>query len=168
MATRVGSSGLGISEINRLLSTRDGLKSVLEALHAIADVFTIVASGIAIFVYLRHRGEIVAAITLLLNYSYQTTLAELKEKLERLNEYTANEPTHIPEIQAILHEIAGQIKGNSRVARAGADRDLVSRLERLANGKKLTEPSKRSMVAEVREFLKTLNVDSVKDIFGEP
>ena len=126
---------------------------------------TIFASGIAIYVFLAKRKELSAALSLLLNYSYQTTLAEIREKLERLNEYRATDERDLPEIRAILHEIAGQIRGNPKLRAAAPN--IAERIEALTAGKRLTEPAKRSMVSEVREVLKNINVKSIEDILGK-
>ena len=84
---------------------------------------------------------------------------ELKEKLERLNEYSANEPDDLPEIRNIFHEIAGQIRGNKRLSEAKPE--LAAKIEAIAHSKKLSEPRKRSIVSEVREELRTIQVNSV-------
>lgn len=130
----------------------------LEILSGAANLFTIITSVIAIYVYLANRKKIAATLQMLLNYSFQSTLGELKEKLERLNEYNANEPTHEAEIRGILHEIAGQIRGNNRLLLAVPK--LSEKIERLANNKKLTETAKRSLVSELRETLKNIQVNS--------
>jgi hypothetical protein len=64
----------------------------LDYLSAVADLFSIGAAGIAIFLFLFKQKEISAAFHVLLNFSYQTTLTELTQKLERLNEYRASNP----------------------------------------------------------------------------
>lgn len=138
----------------------DQLKTYLDALAGLANVFTIVASGLAIYVYFTARGKFSAALQLLMNYSFQTTLTELKEKLERLNEYNANEPTELPEIRNILHEIAGQIRGNERLLAVAPK--LATKIENLAQSKKLLEPSKRSIVSEVREQLRNIQLNSIE------
>lgn len=140
--------------------TMDELKPFLDGLAGVANFFTIVASSLAIYIYYANRGKISAALQMLLNYSFQTTLTELKEKLERLNEYNANEPDELPEIRNILHEIAGQIRGNDRLLALAPK--LASKVENLAGNKKLSEPSKRSIVSEVREQLRNIQVNSIE------
>jgi hypothetical protein len=136
------------------------VKPYLDLLSGVANAFTIAASFLAIYIYVTSHEKISTALKLLLNYSFQTTLSELKEKLERLNEYNAKEPEHIAEIQSILHEIAGQIKGNSRLLACAPG--LPERIERLAGSKKITEPLKRSLVSEVREILRNIQVNSME------
>lgn len=138
------------------------LKSI--TLSGVADVFTVIASGIAIYVFIAKRKEISLALGLLLNYSFQTTLGELKEKLERLNEYNANEPTDLPEIKNIFHEIAGQIRGNQRLLKGAPT--LPKRIEKLARNPKLAETMKRSMVSELREFLRNIQVNAIEPSVG--
>jgi len=142
----------------------EDLKPYMDALAGIANTFTIVASGLAIYIFTVNRGKLSAALHLLLNYSFQTTLTELKEKLERLNEYNANEPADLPEIRNILHEIAGQIRGNERLLTAAPG--LAGKIESLARGKKLSEPSKRSVVSEVREQLRNIQVNNINSHLG--
>ena len=136
------------------------VRPYLDLLSGVANAFTIAASFLAIYIYFTSHEKIATAFKLLLNYSFQTTLGELKEKLERLNGYNAKEPDHIAEIQSILHEIAGQIKGNSRLLACAPD--LPERIERLAGGRKITEPMKRSMVSEIREILRNLQINSME------
>ena len=133
-------------------------RTIFDLAALIANVLTIVASAIAIYIFFAKRKEISNALSLLVNWSFQTTLSDLKGKLDRLNEYSANEPTELPEIANIFHEIAGQIRGNRRL-RSIAPK-LAGRIESLARIGKLTEPSKRSMIAEIREFIRNTQVTS--------
>jgi hypothetical protein len=125
----------------------------------VANILTIIASTIAIAVFLVKKKELSTALTLLLNWSYQSTLSDITGKLDRLNEYNVSEPTEVPEIKNILHEIAGQLRGNSRLQSLAPA--LPDRLEGLANGKKLTEPTKRAMVAEIREVIRNVQFKHV-------
>lgn len=136
---------------------------VLTFLAAVADAVSIAAGGIAIYLLLTKRKEIGAVFNVLINFSFQTTLIELTHKLERLNEYRANDPDGALEIQNIFHEIAGQIRGNTRLSKAAPE--LPARIEALA--RKFTEPQKRSMVSEIREVLKNLNVGSIESYLGK-
>ncbi|NHB11246.1 hypothetical protein GWK53_32700 [Burkholderia cepacia] len=139
-------------------------KLLSDVLALIANALTIAASAVALYVFFKNRKKISAAIDLLLNYSFQTTLGELKEKIERLNEYNANEPDDVPEIKNILHEIAGQMRGNQRLS--DAIPDLVDKIDRLANARRLPETSKRSIVSEMREKLKNIQVGNIEAIAG--
>jgi len=138
-------------------------KIVADAVSVAANIFTIVASAIAIFLFAVKRKELSAALSMLLNWSYQTTLSDIIGKLDRLHEYNANEPTDRPEIKNIIHEIAGQFRGNPKLLSAAPQ--LPDRLEAFASGKKLTEPNKRSVVAEIRETIRNLQVANM-DIEG--
>lgn len=135
------------------------LKLVVDVASLVANALTVIASSIAIYVFFAKGAELRTAFALLLNWSYQLTLTDLKAKLERLNEYNANEATETDEIRNILHEIAGQIRGNNRLAIAAPT--IADRLEGLASNRKLSEPMKRSMVSELREILRNIEVNSV-------
>ena len=136
------------------------LKPILDLISALANILTIAASSIAICVFILKRKELSSALALLLNWSYQTTLSDITGKLDRLNEYNATEPTDLPEIKNILHEIAGQMRGNPHLLLAAPV--LPDRIESLAGGRKLTEPNKRTMVAEVREVIRNLQLRNIK------
>jgi len=140
-------------------------KFVVDFISLVANFFTIMASGIAIFLFVAKKKELSLAFGLLLNWSFQTTLNDLRGKLDRLNEYNANEPSHVPEIQNILHEISGQIRGNPRLQLAAPK--IAGRLETLAASKKLPEPMKRSITSEVREIIKNIQVNSLDSNPGD-
>lgn len=125
----------------------------------IANIFTIAASGIAIWLFFTKSSEIKTAFNLLLNWSFQLTLTDLKSKIERLNEYTAKDPHELEEIRNILHEIAGQMRGNDQLVRSCID--LINKIEKLASSNKLDEPRKRSIISEIREVLRNMQVNSV-------
>jgi len=135
------------------------IKPYLDIIAGVSNILTIIASGLAIYIYLKNRDKLSAAVNILLNYSFQTTLGELKEKLERLNEYNANEPSDISEIKNILHEISGQIRGN-KVLSASLSK-LADKIEALASNKKISEPARRSIVSELREQLKNIQVNNI-------
>lgn len=139
-------------------------KLLLDAVSLVANALTIVASAIAIGVFVFKRKDLSAALSLLLNWSYQTTLSDITGKLDRLNEYNASEPTDQPEIKNIFHEIAGQIRGNPRLLHAAPQ--LPDRIEALSAGKRLTEPNKRSMVAEIREVVRNLQLRAIDEDLG--
>lgn len=139
-------------------------KLLADLVSFIANVLTAIASGIAIWVFLRKGKEISAAFALLLNWTFQTTLADLRGKLDRLNEYNANEAADHAEIRNIVHEIAGQVRGNGRLRRSAPE--LALRLETFAARPRLAEPAKRAMVAEVREVLRNIQVNSMETNLG--
>lgn len=130
----------------------------------VANTLTIATSAIAIYLFLTKKREISSAFNLLLNWSFQTTLIDLRGKLDRLNEYNANEASELPEIRNILHEIAGQVRGNARLQHAAPE--LALRLETLAGKTRLTEQARRSMVAEVREVLRNIQVNAMDNNSG--
>lgn len=103
---------------------------------------------------------------ILLNYSYQLTFSELKEKLEKLNDYNASDEKENEIIVNIFNEIIGQIKGNHKLKDHFSE--LLSRIEKaVSNKRKITEPEKRSLVSELRERLRHLNVKNIDDLVGE-
>lgn len=122
----------------------------------VASVFTIAASGLALGVFFANRKWVSEALQILFAYTYQLTLSELTEKLDRLNLYHADDPEGEAEIRMIFHEIVGQVRGNSDISsKLGG---LVNRIEKMAS-KKVKETHKRAMIAEMREKIRTMQVE---------
>ena len=139
-------------------------KIVVDAVSFIANLLSAATGCIALWVFFRKGKEISTAFRLLVNWSFQTTLTDLRGKLDRLNEYNANETTDHPEIRNILQELAGQVRGNTRLRTSAPD--LASRLETFATRSRLAEPAKRAMVAEMREILRNIQVNSMENNVG--
>lgn len=141
------------------------MKMLSEILGIISDFLTICASGIAVYVFIFKRNEIRTIFEILVGYTYQLSLSELKEKLERLNEYNAREPSDQEQIIIILNELLGQIKGNERIKKHLQVQSLE--IEKMLNDKRrLTEPKKRALVSELRERIRHLNVRGIDDFVG--
>lgn len=131
-----------------------------------SNLFTIGASSIAIYIFATKRKSIATVFDLLINYTYQLSLSEVKEKLEKLNEYNAKNPDDNEKIVNILNEIIGQIKGNTKLNTHFSDN--LKEIDGFAVGKKkLTEPRKRAIVSELRERLRHLNVRNIDSLIGE-
>ena len=134
----------------------------------LADLFTIVASGIAIYLFLFKRQAIASVFSLLLNYTYQLSLTELKEKLDRINEYTVNDDKENDVIMNILHEFLGQVRGNDKLKLIMAEQIIMIEavIGRSDKGKRMTEQAKRALISEVREKIRHLNVQVIDEIIG--
>jgi hypothetical protein len=145
--------------------TDDHFKLLTDVVSLLANILTIVTAALALWVGFKKGPALSAAMKLLVNYSYQTTLHELRDKLERLNEYNARDDGHKDQIINILHELQGQIAGNTRVKKA-MPIDALDSLEKLLNPKSLTEPRKRALVSQIREVLKNMNIENIDDFRG--
>lgn len=142
------------------------MDEIIKWVSLISNTFTVIASAIAIYLFLFKRKAISSVFDLLINYTYQLSLSEVKEKIERLNEYNAKDPEQSEKIVNIFNEIIGQIKGNHKLK--GHFTELLVTLEILAADKrKLTEPRKRAAVSELRERLRHLNVQNIDNLVGE-
>lgn len=124
-----------------------------------SDFTSTIAASIAIYVFFFKRNELKNAFSLLMNWSFQLTLNDLRSKLERLNEYNANEPTEVEPIKNILHEVSGQIRGNNKLMKAFPN--IADKFESLSNSRKLTEPAKRSIISELRENLRNIEINEI-------
>lgn len=135
-------------------------------LNLLALTTTSIASIIAIYVFFKNKEKISSAIDLLINYSHQLTLSEIKEKIERLNEYNAKDPDECEKIINIFNELIGQIKGNDRLRDHFGSK--IDEIESLASDKrKLTEPRKRAMISEIRERVRHMKISNIDGLIGE-
>lgn len=136
---------------------------IFDIVSFLANLLTVIASSIAIYIFFTKGKEFSTVFSLLINYTFQLSISEIKEKLERLNDYNAKDPESVDIIENIFHEIIGQIRGNDKLK--GYFFELTLRMEELAsNRKKLTEPKKRAVVSELRERLRHLNVANIDNL----
>lgn len=131
----------------------------------IANIMTIFASGLALVIYFKNKDKISSAINFILNYSNQLTLTDLKFKIEKLNEFNANDAVQKSEVVNILNEIEGQILGNNTF-KIKLEIQLRKLENFTTNPKLLSEAKKRSLVSELKESLRNLDVSNYNDIIN--
>jgi len=142
-------------------------KLTKDVVNALADLLTIAASGIAIYLFVAKRKEVGAIFKALAATANQGSLADLRAKLDRLNDLNATEPSARIEIINICHEVCGHIDGNPAFAKSFAE--VSSKIKATASNKRkpITEPQKRALVSELRESMRHFNtitiVDSIKE-----
>jgi hypothetical protein len=138
----------------------------LNIVSSLANLFTIATSAIAIWLFIFKRKTIIGVFRILINYSSQITLSELKIKLERLNDFNADDQEHARNVLNILSDIAGQIKGNPRLKKQCFD--VLERIENFTDNPKATfnERKKRSLVSELREQLRHVDVKNFDELVG--
>ncbi|MDX9918332.1 MAG: hypothetical protein RBT15_10040, partial [Gudongella sp.] len=120
----------------------------------------IVDSGIDIYIFVFKKKEISSVFKALINYTRQLTLTELSSKLDRLNELNANDPSQKEKAINIFSEINGQIKGNKRLREQFSE--VISELESYCVlSSRVTEPRKRSLVSQIREIIRSYDVDTM-------
>lgn len=136
---------------------------IIQIISFISAIFTGTAAGIAIYLFLFKRKSILSIFHLLLNYSFQISLTELTTKLDKLNGLSVNDTNQRDEVINIFNEIVGQIRGNSVLIEKC---DII--LEKISNyaenPKGLTEPIKRNIVSELRENLRTIDIQRYSEI----
>lgn len=139
---------------------------IAEIVSFLANALTIVASGIAIYLFF-WKGKIISSVfNVLVNYTTQLTLSELKEKLDVLNKLKATQDEDRDEIINVMHEITGQLKGNPKLMPHFLT--LISNIEKVTTTKgKLTEPWKRAIVSEIREKIRHIGVITIDEISGD-
>lgn len=140
------------------------MKTVGDIVAFIANLMTIGASGIAIYLFIWKRNYISSVFDTLLSYSTQITLSELNGKLDSLNELRATEPLHRPEILNLFNDIAGQLKGHPTL-RSNFSASIEEIGKFTSSKGKINEPKKRALVSELREQVRhvgILNIESAK------
>lgn len=148
------------------VETGDLFGAILDSLSGLADVFTIVASGIAIWIFITKRRAITSVFRLLLKYGYQITLSELRSKLDRIADLRVADDTQKEQIINIMSEVLGQIRGNPRL-RSWFAEEMKSVELFISDKQLLSEPAKRTIVAQLRERLRQLELESIDSSQGE-
>lgn len=131
----------------------------------IANLLTIIASSIAIYIFFINRDKIKSAINFILNYSNQLTLTDLKFKIERLNDYNANDQNQKNEVVNILHELEGQINGN-KLLKEKLKEQLSKVSNFTSNPRLINEPKKRSLVSELRESIRNIDASNFEELIN--
>ncbi len=145
-------------------------EEVVSLVSFVSNTTSSLASIIAVYLFLFKRKAIVSAFSLLLNYSHQLTLSEIKEKLELLNNFNASEPAHTDIISNIFHELLGQMRGNDRLTVLMSVQ--IEKLELLfdfdsgVTVTQISEAKKRALISEIREKVRHLNVRNVDELAG--
>jgi hypothetical protein len=141
--------------------------SAKDLIDTFADLLTIIASSIAIYLFIAKRKEVGAVFTALAATANQGSMADLRAKLDRLNDLNATDPDQRIEVVNICHEVCGHIDGNPAFAKSFGD--ISSKMKDSVSNKRkpITEPQKRALVSELRESMRHFNttaiVDSIKD-----
>lgn len=133
--------------------------AVFKIINIFSDTCSATASCIAIYLFLFKRHSIKSIFHLLLNYSFQITLTELKAKLEKLNDFKVDDPQQKIEVINILSEIVGQIRGNTLLREKCKD-VLVVIAQYTNYPESLAEPKKRSLICELREHLRSIDLQN--------
>ncbi len=139
------------------------LKNIDLFINIAGNTFTVFASGIAIYLFLFKRKTISSAFSLLLNYSNQITQIELRSKLDRLNDLSTEDKRE--EVINVFHEIVGQIQGN-KILSERCDSVIKKIKRQIQAPQSLTEPKKRSLISELRETIRTLDVHNFDELIG--
>jgi len=139
------------------------LDSLLTFIYVVASIIQATAAGIAIYLFIFKRDKIKSIFNLLVNYSFQTTLSELRSKLEKLNEYNASDPNQKNDVSCVLNDIEGQIRGNEVLLDKCSK--ILKRIARFTKDQEvLTEPKKRSLVSELRENLRNIDINNYDEL----
>lgn len=129
----------------------------------ISNLLTIAASSVALIIYFFNRDKISSAINFLLSYSNQIALSDLRQKIERMNDYNVGDQAGKIEILNLLHEIDGHINGNLQLKEKLIDQQ--SKLNRFtSNPRLLNEQLKRSLVSELKESLRSIDLSNYSEV----
>ena len=139
------------------------ITTIERIISAAQNIFSICGYLIALYLYFFKKDEISTAFNTLLNYSKQLSLTDLKSKFERLNDYNANDEKQKEEVINILHEIEGQLNGNVKLK--GEFKTVLKKVNSFTNSKKeISEAYKRSLVNELRENLRNIDIETYNGI----
>lgn len=135
-----------------------------------ADVLTLIASAIAIYLFFFKGKRISSAINVLLGFTSQVTLSELHSKLDELDRLKLRPDTSNDEGAAVttsvintFKAIEGQIIGNT-VLYAKLSKIVESIDEFTSKPSKMVEWKKLRLTSELREQLRSLNVQEYHNV----
>lgn len=138
---------------------------VNQSLNLIETLLSIGATGIVVYLFVYKRKSISPIYRYLENYTFKITINELQIKLERLNEFNANDDTDRKIVINILNEIVGQMRGNPILSRNCTE--IINKLSKLAKSPRLNDAYKRTVLFELRERLKYIDVQEHNETLGE-
>ncbi len=130
---------------------------IKEIIAVSANVFSIGAAAVALYLFFFKGKQIASFFQLLLRYSFHITITELFSKLDRINNFSAADEEGGIEVVNILSEIEGQINGNP-LLRKNCKTISKKVYDAIRSKKPITETSKRSLVSELRETIKNIHV----------
>ena len=131
----------------------------------LANLLTIAASGIAVYLFVFKRQEIRSAFEALTAFAHHASLTELTQKLESLNSLNARDDEQRAEIIAIFHDICGHLEGNPKLRSPCAA--IGVKIRKGTGSKGFGEPLKRSLVSELREYLRHISAGSFAAAIGD-
>ena len=131
-----------------------------------ANALTIIVSLLAIIIFLTKRKSIATAIKLLLNYSFRSTFSELTSKLDKLVDLRSEDPEQKKEMICLLNDIIGQVKGNKKLPVA-CDKLIRQFVKYAERPDRVNDPTTRSLVSQLRETLKYIDLKDFDGILGE-
>ncbi len=147
------------------MNVSDIFNIVIQSLNLIESVLSIGAAGIVVYLFIYKRKSISSIYHILLNYTFRTTIMELKIKIEKLNDLNANDDTDRKDVINILNEIVGQMRGNPILNRNCTE--IINKLSKSANSPRLNDARKRTVLFELRENLNYIDVQEHNNILGE-
>ena len=139
-----------------------------DIVNGLADLLTIVASSIAIYIFVAKRKEVSAVFNALAATANQGSIADLRAKLDRLNDLNATDASERLEVINICHEVCGHIDGNPAFSKSFAEISLKIKGSVSNKRKPITEPQKRALVSELRESMRHFNTVALVESIREP
>lgn len=139
--------------------------TITEWISLVANIMEILVGGVALFLAWTQREKISAAFSVLLNYSLQTSLSDLRHWIEKLQESSSEDNDVSKKFRIALAYIFGKIKGNIILNDHFGDRMLKRMkliMDDLDNSQTVNETTKISLCSEIKESLATLEVENYK------
>ncbi len=129
----------------------------------IANITEITVGVAAIIVAITQRKKISAALAVLLSYSLQASLADLRHWIETLHESSQDDKDKSKKFRSALAHILGKIKGNPTLSKHFGD-NMMKRVRVMMTdideGKQVNETDKISLYSEIKESITTLEVEN--------
>lgn len=131
-----------------------------------SNIVTIVSGSLALYIYFFKKDIITNFFSTMMTFALQTTLKELFDNLDNLKKTNAESTEGKRTALHILCDIEGQLSGNQVLSASMSS--TIAKLKPFTNRKKeLDEGRKLSLVSEIKENLRTLQVTEISKLGGK-
>lgn len=131
---------------------------IVQATGFFADLLTILASLVAIYVFWMNRSEIGQVLKQIAGWRVHASTHEVLHKINKLSELDSE--TNLSDSKILLSQIIGQLNGVPEFS-SELD-DLVKEFRKLAKAKTVPNAKKQELLSELTERLRNIQLNTHK------
>lgn len=131
---------------------------IVKATGFFADLLTILASLVAIYVFWMNRSEIGQVLKQIAGWRVHASTHEVQHKINKLSELDSEK--NLSESKILLSQLIGQLNGVPEFS--PELNDLLMELRKLARGKTVPNAKKQELLSELTERLRNIQLNMHK------